>query len=362
MRRLQLTLANLQTLDLRAEIRMRRLQLTLANLQTLDLDAPLPLAGPHLLQVPLAFANLGASRLAGQDRLAAHSSYRSRQCIRAEVRRVFTQDLGFQRFKVGTRGGRSTKCMTSRGIVGRAVQEVPVLARRASEVDEARHARHANQQIPVLKDRQLKIERARPLQRFPRHQNRMERNVVVEEEDRPIEVPAVREAPAALPPTARTRFVADDGRIAVGDIHAVAEHRSQALQVFRRQQVIVVQETDAVASHRLHTGLRRGRPTSILREVNATHFEWEVLRHFGAPATVVYENDLYVPVGTQCQTVQCLRQPPGSVVRPDHDRHPARRRDCDQRRCTAQVRDKLSRTSGGEVAGSQLAVALGVAA
>ena len=190
----------------------------------------------------------------------------------------------------------------------------------------------------------------------------MERNVVVEEEDRPIEVPAVREAPAALPPTVRTRFVADDGRITVGDIDTVAKHRRQALQVFRRQQVIVIQESDAVAGRRLHTCLRRSRPTSILCEVDALHLERVILRDLGAPAAVVYENDLHVPIRAQGQTVQGLRQPPRSVVRPDHDRHSTGRGDFDQRRRASQVRDQLGRTSGGEVVGGQLTVALGVAA
>ncbi len=199
------------------------------------------------------------------------------------------------------------------------------------------------------------------LQYLPGHQNRMERNVVVEKEDLPIEVPAVREAPAALAPAVRTRFVADYGRVTVGDIDTVAEHRGQALQVFRRQQVIVIQESDAVAGRRLHACLCRSRPTPILREIDAMHFEREVVRHLGTPAAVVDENDLYVPIRAQRQTVQRLRQPPRSVVRPDHDRHSTGRRDFDQRRRTAQVRDQLGRTSGREVAGRQLAVALGVA-
>ena len=117
---------------------MRRFQLPLAGLQTLDLGTALPLAGPHPLQILLTFANPGASRLAGQDGLAAHSSHRARQRLRAEVGRVLAQDLRLERLEVGARGGRSTKCMTSGGAVRRAVQEVAVLAGRAREVDEVR--------------------------------------------------------------------------------------------------------------------------------------------------------------------------------------------------------------------------------
>ena len=91
-----------------------------------------------MLQLPLTFANPGASRLAGQDRLAAHSSYRARQPIRPEVGRVLAQDLRLQRFEVGPRGGRTAKCMTCGGAIRRAVEEVAILAGRAREVDEAR--------------------------------------------------------------------------------------------------------------------------------------------------------------------------------------------------------------------------------
>ena len=132
--------------------------------------------------------------------------------------------------------------------------------------------------------------------------------------------------------------------------------------MFRRQQVIVVQEADAIARCRLDTRLRRGRTTSIGREVDTTQRKGEVLGHFGAPAAVVHHNHLDVAVGALRQTVQCLRQPPRPVVRPDHDRHPAGRSNLDQRRRAAQVRDQLRRAPGGEVAGLQLAVGLGVAA
>ena len=110
---------------------MRRLQRPLTGPQSLDL-------GANSLQVPLTFANLRAGRLAGQHRLTPHPGYCTRQGVRAEVGRVFAQNFRLQRFKIGARGGRSTKCMTSGGAVRRTVQEVAVLACRAGEVDEAR--------------------------------------------------------------------------------------------------------------------------------------------------------------------------------------------------------------------------------
>ena len=189
----------------------------------------------------------------------------------------------------------------------------------------------------------------------------MKRDVVVEQQDSPVEVPAVGETTSALDPAALPRPVADHGRVGVGNVDVAGKLCREGLQVFRRQDVVVVQETDAVTRRRIDAGLRRGRPTPVVLEVDATHVERKVLRHLRWPAAVVHQDQLDIAIGAPGQAVQCLRQPPRPVVGPNHDRHPTGRRDLDQRWRPAKVRDELRRTPGREIAGLQLAVALGIA-
>ena len=252
--------------------------------------------------------------------------------------------------------------MASRDAGGRSAKEVTILTGRPGDVDEVRISRQPDQQIPVLEDRQLLVERSRPLDRLSRHQHGVKRDVVVEQQDSPVEVPAVGETASTLDPTALPRPVADHGRVGVGDVDVAGKLRREGLQVFRREHVVVVQETDAVPGRRIDAGLRRGRPASVVLEVDATHVERKVLRHLRGPAAVVHQDELNIAIGAPGQTVQCLRQPPRPVVGPNHDRHPTGRRDLDQRWRPTQVCDELRRTPGREIAGLQLAVALGIAA
>ena len=128
--------------------------------------------------------------------------------------------------------------------------------------------------------------------------------------------------------------------------------------MLRRQQVVVVQEADAVARRRVDAGLRgRGAPPVRL-VLDAAQCEGQVVPNFGAAAAVVHQHDLDVPVRPAGQAVERLGQPARPVVRPHHDGDAARRIHLEQRRNASQVGDELRRAPGREVAGPQLAVAL----